>query len=759
MKLIPLALVLSSMVASGAIAHSQMMTDAATQQDAPSMQNEAPPPTPAQMHAAQTFAGKSKAAFPPKPAAHAELASLSQRERAVQLLNRFAYGPRPGDVDRVLAMGTDKWLEQQLNPDSYKDAALTKRLADFPTLNMSPSSAMAVYPFVSQVNMTSDGKIPFPADPLTNAVMEVQVAKYQASRTHRAPDGTVVPKPILSDDEIAAKKKQEKEAATRLAAGLLVLPKNERMAAIVKMPVDDRIALTRNGSLSGEQRRMLFADFNPRERETFIAMSGETNSAYFLRDELSQARMLRDILSERQLEQVMTNFWFNHFNVYMPKDGDQWYTASYERDVIRKNALGKFSDLLLATAESPAMMVYLDNYQSIGPDSLANGVDPKNPNSKRGNKGLNENYGREVMELHTLSVNGGYSQADVTTLSAILTGWGVDRANQGGGFAFDPRRHEPGPKYWLGYRIDDDGMATKLKPGDPIPKQAFGPSDDVATAASMKQGITALKILAASPKTAHFVSYLMAQYFLADTPPDALVARLEKTYMDSDGDIKAMLRTLAHSPEFNARQYFHNKVKTPEEFVASAFRATATTPDNPSQLVNSIKELGEPLYAKLEPTGYYLTADVWMNSNALKDRLNFSYNLTTGRYGGQKFDAPKLLAIGLMTPSGAGQIAAPQPMPASSPVSATHAAPAKRVAWAGEEQQAAPMQKPAPATLSTGSQVTMRVLEATMMGTPVSSQTNQLIQAEMVRQGEGDPVQALNVLSALVMGSPEFQLR
>jgi uncharacterized protein (DUF1800 family) len=145
--------------------------------------------------------------------------------------------------------------------------------------------------------------------------------------------------------------------------------------------------------------------------------------------------------------------WFNHFNIYIAKDSDQWYTTAYERDVIRKNALGKFSDLLVATAQSPAMMVYLDNWLSIGPDSLANGVNPANPKSKPGNKGLNENYGREIMELHTVGVNGGYTQADVTNLSAVLTGWSVDRPYQGGPFQFDPRKHEPGTKTWLGHTI------------------------------------------------------------------------------------------------------------------------------------------------------------------------------------------------------------------------------------------------------------------------------------------------------------------
>ena len=194
-----------------------------------------------------------------------------------------------------------------------------------------------------------------------------------------------------------------------------------------------------------------------------------------------------------------------------PKDSDQWYTTSYERDVIRKNALGTFRDLLLATAQSPAMMVYLDNFLSIGPDSLANGVDPKKPNAKRGNKGLNENYGREVMELHTVGVNGGYTQADVTALSAILTGWGVDRPRQGGPFVFDQKRHEPGDKQWFGHTIKEGRNADGTPNG-------------------MAEGLEALNILAASPQTAHFISYMLAQKFVADKPPAALVDRLAKVY-------------------------------------------------------------------------------------------------------------------------------------------------------------------------------------------------------------------------------------
>ena len=409
--------------------------------------------------------------------------------------------------------------------------SLKRRLASYPTLGMTTEQLIAAFPDGGQVNAVADGKVSYPGDTLLTAMYEVQTYKRNQDRDKKKADGSVVVKAEPTDAEKAAQKKADQETASRIFGELYALPKNQRMAALVKMPVEDIITFTTNGNLTGDQKNMLLADFSPREAETFRAMAAHINTAYNDGDELAQGRMLRDVLSERQLLAVMTNFWFNHFNVYQPKDSDQWYTTGYERDVIAKNALGKFSDLLLATAQSPAMMVYLDNWLSIGPDSLANGVNPANPKSKKGGKGLNENYGREVMELHTVGVNGGYTQADVTALSAILTGWGVDKPNEGGGFLFDPKRHEPGPKVWMGYLIQENGSYTKLPAGVKRTGPTFGPGVtpeplDVATDDSVKQGIAALKILAASPQTAHFIGTLLAQYFVADVPPALLVERL-----------------------------------------------------------------------------------------------------------------------------------------------------------------------------------------------------------------------------------------
>ena len=702
--------------------------------------DEAAPLDANQQRAAQTFAAHSTQ--PKKAAKPVALTPLTPRERVVQLLDRFTFGPRPGEVDSVLAQGEDNWLNRQFHPASIPDGALDHRLSDYPTLNMTAQQAIAVFPDRGQVNPVVDGKAPYPADPLLKAVFEVQVFKATQERDKKKADGSVAPPPELTDEQKAAQKKADQANAARIAGLLFALPKSQRMAALIAMPVEDRIAFTGNGNLSGDQRTLLLADFSPREREAFAAMAGQVSSSGNIGGELAQGRVLRDILSERQLQAVMTDFWFNHFNVYVPKDSDEFYTTSYERDVIRPHALGSFHDLLLATAQSPAMMVYLDNWLSIGPDSLANGVNPQNPKSKKGNKGLNENYGREVMELHTVGVNGGYTQADVTALAAILTGWGVDKPNEGGPFAFDYKRHEPGPKVWFGYQIDDDGRVTKLAANAPRPAQTFGPSSTVATPDSVKQGIAALNILANAPQTAHFISYLLAQYFVADDPPPALVARLQATFLASHGDIQAVLRALIASPEFNSRQYFHNKVKTPEEFVASAFRATATDPQNPQALVNTLSTMGMPLYKALPPTGYYLTADQWMNSTALVDRLNFAYQLTNGKFANQKFDAPKLLAMGLL--------ANPAPdMPGAT---------AKLVGVA------APVSGSSSGVPMPGAEEAKRVLEATMIGVPVSAQTNQLIDAQLAQQAASpnpppDSTATLNLLTALVMGSPEFQLR
>src|SRR5271170_4978555 len=437
-------------------------------------------------------------------------------------------------------------------------------------------------------------------------------------------------------------------------------------------------------------------------------MGGGSDAAHVVDEELQQAKVMRAILSERQPQEVMTDFWFNHFNVFMNKESDQIYTPSYERDAIRPHALGKFHDLLLATAQHPAMLVYLDNWQSIGPDSDAVVANKPMFGKDKSERGLNENYGRELMELHTVGVNGGYTQADVTNLSKILTGWTIDHPEFGGGPTFDPRKHEPGTKQFFGQNVKQDGL---------------------------EEGAKTLAWLAAQPQTAHFISYKLAQRFVADDPPPALVDAMAKTFLASDGDIKEVLRTMERSPEFWSRKYYHAKMKTPLEFVASAFRATETNPSNPGAIVNTLKTMGEPLYQMQPPTGYPMTADRWMNSAAIVDRLNFSLQLTGGKLGGIPFDAPHLLATGLL---------ARQSEPSATAV--------RRISI-----------DPAPASEPAGREEALGLMEQMVAGGTISPKTNAVILKQITDQESGatppDSTQVLNTMAAMILGSPEFQVR
>jgi len=634
---------------------------------------------------------------------------LTDEERAIQMLNRFTFGPRPGDVEAVVKMGPDAWFEQQLNPDSIPDPALDKRLADYPSLYLPPNELLVQFPSNQIIRQITEGKRPQPPDPVLDAAYEVLLTKYsrrqaeqKAEQDQNQPEMT----PEMSDDQKAARRKQQQPAAAVLADEVLAFPKGERIQGLVKMPVDQRITLTE--FVPDPQRSLLLNDFTPREKELFNLMAGGPDGLRVIDGELQQAKVLRAILSERQLQEVMTDFWYNHFNVDIRKEATQWYTPTYERDAIRAHALGRFRDLLLATAQHPAMLFYLDNWSSIGSDSFAAG----RPNQKKQQRGLNENYGREVMELHTVGVNGGYSQADVTNLAKILTGWTIDQPQQGGGFVFDPRKHEPGAKQWFGQKVSEDGYV---------------------------EGQRALEWLAAQPQTAHFISYKMAQRFVADDPPEELVDRMAKTYLSTDGDIKEVLRTMVHSPEFNSQKYYRVKVKTPLEFVASVFRATDTNPSNPGALVGFIGRMGEPLYQMQPPTGYSTTADHWMNSAALVDRLNFSLQFANSKVGGIKFDAPRLLAEGLLART------------ATAPASLHGASRTQSVALTS-------------AALPSGLEEALGLMEQMLVDGKVSSKINDVIHKELASaqpstsNGSNDPAQTLNSMTALILGSPEFQM-
>jgi hypothetical protein len=309
----------------------------------------------------------------------------------------------------------------------------------------------------------------------------------------------------------------------------------------------------------------------------------------------------------------MTDFWLNHFNVFLHKNEETpSYLVSFERDVIRPRALGKFEDLLEATAHSPAMLLYLDNSSSMGPDSTAAEKAKMNaarrPDAKKQSpEGLNENYARELMELHTLGVNGGYTQADVTQVARILTGWTVEKPQRGGGFMFDANRHEPGTKKVLGKKFKEKGE---------------------------EEGRQLLHMLASNPATARFLSRKLAIRFVGDDPPQALVDRLAKSYMSSGGDISRVLQTLYRSPEFWSADTYRNKVKTPLEFIASAARASNLNALSMERLVNTLRDMGMPLYGAVPPTGYNWQASTWVSTGALVNRMNFALSLAANKLNG-----------------------------------------------------------------------------------------------------------------------------
>jgi len=331
--------------------------------------------------------------------------------------------------------------------------------------------------------------------------------------------------------------------------------------------------------------------------------------------ELQAARLVRAIESERQLQEVMVDFWFNHFNVHAAKGEVKWYVTAYERDVIRPNALGRFGDLLRGTARHPAMLFYLDNWLSTRPDFTVR----SGPN--RGNRaGLNENYARELMELHTLGVDGGYTQKDVTEVARAFTGWTIDRPRDAAHFAFRPARHDGGDKTVLGLRL-----------------AAGGGQDD---------GERVLTLLLRHPATAKHVATKLVRRFVADEPPPALVERVAASFRATHGDVKAMLRTIVASPEFWASDARRAKIKKPFEYVASAVRALGGHVDAraAARLARSVAEMGEPLYGAQPPTGYPDRAEAWVNAGALLARMNFALALTQRRLPGVTLDLAPLAA-------------------------------------------------------------------------------------------------------------------
>ncbi len=637
---------------------------------------------------------------------------VDEHKRALHALNRLTFGPRPGDVDRVAAMGVDKWIDQQLHPDRIDDHALDAHLTPFRTLRMETRQIVENFPPQQVIKAIAEGKQSMPSDPAKRAIYEAQLERYQEKKEQKQESANGDPAGVGKAAQTnpaqmnTAQVNEDRLYADLKAEDLVDLPPDQRMKAMLKMSPDEQRAV--EASLKGSKRDEFMEGMKPQQRETLMAIN---NPQQVVTSELVQGKLLRAIYSERQLDEVMTDFWFNHFNVFIGKGADRYLLTSYERDVIRPHALGKFEDLLVATAQSPAMLFYLDNWLSVGPDSdFANGIPKRNNNynwrrpprpprpvpakqAKGRRNGLNENYGRELMELHTLGVNGGYTQRDVTEVARVLTGWTLKQPKQGGGFVFEERMHEPGDKRVLGHRIKSGGE---------------------------KEGREVLHILAHHPSTAKFISTKLAMRFVSDDPPPALVDRMTQTFLKKNGDIGEVLKTMFRSPEFWAPESYRAKVKNPLEFVVSAVRASGAEVTDAMPLAHQLQNMGMPLYGMQPPTGYSMKADTWVNSSALLGRMNFALALTAGKLKGIQVDTGQMLV--------------------------SSASPAD-------------------------SQAALLALENSLLAGNVSRQTHDTIAAQINVSGTNDPkitqrqpdAPALppntSAIAGLLLGSPEFQRR
>ncbi len=482
---------------------------------------------------------------------------VSDEQRIVHVLNRLGFGARPGDVERVKAMGLETYINQQLNPEKIADTVAENKVKDLGVLNMTTADLYEKYPQPGQL-----------------------VRQLQARG--------MLPKDLADTPE-----------------------KNPRE--------------------NPEYRKLIqqyYKDNGLEQPQRIVA-------------ELQASRILRAVYSERQLQEVMVDFWTNHFNVFANKGADRWLLPAYDRDTIRPYALSKFSTLLQATAQSPAMLFYLDNFQSVGANARANnnrGPLMQRPEQQRPRRGINENYARELMELHTLGVDGGYTQKDVQEVARCFTGWTIFQPRGGaaaanalrgeGPLRGEAARRTPGT-FFFNPRTHDDG--EKIVLGKKIP--AGGGIDD---------GMKVLDILAHHPSTAKFIATKLVRHFVSDTPPPALVDRVAAAFTKSDGDIRETLKAIFFSKEFNSPEIYRAKVKRPFELVISAIRTLGADTNGGPGTHQWIARMGEPLYGFQTPNGYSDAAESWVNTGGLLERMNFGLALAANRVQGTKVDLTKV---------------------------------------------------------------------------------------------------------------------
>ena len=559
---------------------------------------------------------------------------LTVDKQMVHALNRLTFGPRPGDLAEVRRLGLDKWIDQQLHPD---------RIPENPTLEtkLKPLGTMqlATWQILEKYNAPPQGALPPVVSPLST-LPPLQVSKLtnggsveekKAVLASLDPDtrrqlmATAPPQMMegLPDDlqQEAIKARQAAQEARQKEMQRLMPPLNElldsfQMRTARQGSAAEKLALL--NSFDPDKRRQVVRALGPQAFPDIPELRREamslTQPQQIVSSDLIDNKLYRAIYSNRQLEEVLVDFWVNHFNVYNGKGQDRVFLTSYERDAIRPYVLGHFKDLLLATAKHPAMLFYLDNWQSQAPREdlpLPNG-----PNAAAQRRpGLNENYGRELMELHTLGVNGGYTQQDVIAVARAFTGWTIYDTGKYGEYQFNPGSHDRKEKLVLGHTLP----------------AGRGEQD----------GLDVIDILAHHPSTAKFVSRELAQRFVADDPPQSLVDRMAETFTKTDGDLRAVMQTMFSSVEFSSEGAWQAKLKSPLEMVVSAVRALSADATDPFALAQRIADLGEPLYGHVEPTGYPNTGESWTNTSGILGRINFAAALTSGQIPGVKVDVSR----------------------------------------------------------------------------------------------------------------------
>jgi uncharacterized protein (DUF1800 family) len=503
-------------------------------------------------------------------------AGLTKEQAAAHLLNRFSFGIQPGQIQEVVKMGLENWLQQQLEA-SLPDTELEKRLNGFDALKMSNEEIVNHY--------------------LTPA-------------------------------------------------------------QIIRLGVQEKII--RNDSLSNTDREKY------RQELAKVMRASGVKPVQELHRQLVNQKVLRAIYSNNQLKEVLTDFWFNHFNVSLTKGQSQQYVMSYERDAIRPHVFGNFKDMLLATAKHPAMLEYLDNALSVSNDNerarrqqnntmlraaRARAEARLNDTSMPGNalvqqavaarrtQGLNENYAREVMELHTMGVDGGYTQKDVTEVARALTGWSVKPM------------YKNGPAVRLIENLDEEQLKRRglVIEGDFLFRgDKHDESEKIILGKKYsgkdgyQEGITVLNTLASHPSTAKFIATKMAIRFVSDEPSSALIKTLTNTYQQTDGNIKAMIIAMVNHPDFWSKKTLREKIKSPFEFAISALRATKAQVLQPFQVFNWCSKMGQRVYYYQAPTGFPDRANFWINSGALLNRMNFGLALATQKIPGVRVN---LLAL------------------------------------------------------------------------------------------------------------------